>query len=64
MRTIQNRAAVKKSKLPTAKKARAQTKTKKTSYTDAELAQMPTKELALLAYGMTYKRVHSKRKAR
>ncbi len=33
-------------------------------YTKKELAQMPLEDLALLAYGMTYDRVHGKRKAR
>lgn len=46
--------------------AKAPTKTIDTSrrYTKKELEQMPLEDLALLAYRMTYDRVHGKRKVR
>lgn len=46
--------------------AKAPTKTIDTGrrYTKKELEQMPLEDLALLAYRMTYDRVHGKRKVR
>jgi hypothetical protein len=46
--------------------AKAPAKTIDTSrrYTKKELEQMPLEDLALLAYRMTYDRVHGKRKVR
>jgi hypothetical protein len=46
--------------------AKAPTKEINTSrrYTKRELEQMPLEDLALLAYRMTYDRVHGKRKVR
>jgi hypothetical protein len=46
--------------------AKAPAKTIDTSrrYTKKELEQMPVEDLALLAYRMTYNRVHGKRKVR
>jgi hypothetical protein len=45
-----------------AKKSSKKIANEKISYSKAKLAQMTTQELALLVYGMTYKRIHSKRK--
>jgi hypothetical protein len=63
-RSSQGRAAASKRASTNGAKAPAKTIDTDRRYTKKELEQMPLEDLALLAYRMTYDRVHGKRKVR
>jgi hypothetical protein len=63
-KSSQGRATASKRASTNGAKAPAKTIDTSRRYTKKELKQMPVEDLALLAYGMTYDRVHGKRKVR
>lgn len=63
-KSSQGRAATSRRASTNGAKAPAKTIDTDRRYTKKELEQMPLEDLALLAFRMTYDRVHGKRKAR